>query len=189
DQPTRLQPTAPPGSTLPTTFRIDDVSLQVTTGAADTTVPTTSVTAPASGATVSGTVSVTATASDNVGVTKMEIYIDGALRTSNTNTTSISYSWNTTTFANGSHSIASKAYDAAGNVGTSSTITVTVSNGGSQQLLGNPGFETGTAAPWTASSGVVSNSTSEAAHAGSWKAWLDGYGTTHTDTLLQQVAV
>src|SRR5205823_3495080 len=102
---------------------------------------------------------------------------------------SISYSWNTTTFANGSHSIVSKAYDAAGNVGTSPPITVTVSNAGAQQLLGNPGFETGTAAPWTASSGVVSNSTSQAAHAGSWKAWLDGYGATHTDTLLQQVAI
>src|SRR5205823_9553123 len=102
---------------------------------------------------------------------------------------SISYSWNTTTFANGAHSIVSKAYDAAGNVGTSPTITVTVSNAGAQQLLVNPGFETGTAAPWTASSGVVSNSTSQAAHAGSWNAWLDGYGTTHTDTLQQQVSI
>ena len=185
----QIQFNATTDSTLPTTFRIDDVSLQVTTGTPDTTVPTTSVTAPANGATVSGTVNVTATGSDNVGVTKMEIYIDGALRTSNTNATSITYSWNTTTFANGSHSIVSKAYDAAGNVGTSPPITVTVSNAGAQQLLGNPGFETGTAAPWTASSGVVSNSTSQAAHAGSWKAWLDGYGATHTDTLLQQVAI
>src|SRR5207237_8731292 len=175
DQPTRLQPTAPPGSTLPTTFRIDDVSLQVTTGAADTTVPTTSVTAPANGATVSGTVNVTATGSDNVGVTKMEIYIDGALRTSNTNATSITYSWNTTTFANGSHSIVSKAYDAAGNVGTSSTITVTVSNTSATQLLANPGFESGNVS-WTAASGVIDNSTGEASHAGSWKAWLDGCG-------------
>ncbi|SEN96062.1 kumamolisin, partial [Actinacidiphila rubida] len=57
------------------------------------------------------------------------------------------------------------------------------------QLLGNPGFETGTAAPWTASSGVIDNSTGEAAHSGSWKAWLNGYGTTHTDTLSQSVTV
>ncbi|MFD8597032.1 protease pro-enzyme activation domain-containing protein [Kitasatospora sp. NPDC059646] len=57
------------------------------------------------------------------------------------------------------------------------------------QLLGNPGFETGTAAPWTTSSGVVDNSTSEAAHGGSWKAWLDGYGSAHTDSLSQSVAV
>jgi len=176
-------------SSLPTTFRIDDVSVALTTGAGDTTAPTTSVTAPANGATVSSTVSVTATASDNIAVTKMEIYIDGTLRTSNTSATSLTYSWNTTTFANGSHAIVSKAYDAAGNVGTSPTITVTVSNAGSQQLLGNPGFETGTATPWVAATGVVTNSASEAAHGGTWKGWLDGYGTTHTDTLYQQVAI
>ena len=60
--------------------------------------------------------------------------------------------------------------------------------GGGQQLLANPGFESGNVS-WTAASGVITNSTSEAAHAGSWKAWLDGYGTTHTDTLYQQVAI
>jgi hypothetical protein len=61
--------------------------------------------------------------------------------------------------------------------------------GCSGQKLGNPGFETGTAAPWTASTGVISNSTSEPPHAGSWDAWLDGYGTTHTDTLSQPVTI
>jgi hypothetical protein len=57
------------------------------------------------------------------------------------------------------------------------------------QLLGNTGFETGTASPWSASSGVVTNSSSQAAHAGSWKAWLGGYGAAHTDTLSQTVTV
>ena len=57
------------------------------------------------------------------------------------------------------------------------------------QLLGNPGFETGTAAPWSASSGVVSNSTSEPPHGGTWDAWLDGYGSAHTDTVSQTVSV
>ncbi|MDX6225117.1 MAG: hypothetical protein QOE64_1493 [Frankiales bacterium] len=57
------------------------------------------------------------------------------------------------------------------------------------QKLGNPGFETGTAAPWTASAGVVDSSTSQAAHSGSWKAWMDGYGATHTDTLSQSVTL
>ena len=61
--------------------------------------------------------------------------------------------------------------------------------GCSGQKLGNPGFETGTAAPWSASAGVIDNSASQAAHAGAWKAWLDGYGTTHTDTLSQSVAI
>jgi hypothetical protein len=176
-------------SSLATTFRIDDVSVALTTSAGDTTPPSTSVTAPANGATVSSTVNVTATASDNIGVTKMEIYIDGTLKASNTSATSLTYSWNTTTAANGSHTIVSKAYDAAGNVGTSATISVTVSNAGSQQLLGNPGFETGTASPWVAATGVVTNSTSEAAHGGTWKAWLDGYGSAHTDTIYQQVSI
>jgi serine protease len=57
------------------------------------------------------------------------------------------------------------------------------------QKLGNPGFETGTAAPWSASAGVIDNSTGEAAHSGSWKAWLDGYGSAHTDTLSQSVTL
>jgi PKD repeat protein len=57
------------------------------------------------------------------------------------------------------------------------------------QLFGNPGFETGTASPWTASSGVVSNITSEPPHSGSWDAWMDGYGVAHTDTLSQTVTI
>ena len=57
------------------------------------------------------------------------------------------------------------------------------------QLLGNPGFETGSASPWIASAGVIDNSASEPAHSGAWKAWLDGYGTTHTDTLSQTVTL
>jgi hypothetical protein len=58
-----------------------------------------------------------------------------------------------------------------------------------QQLLGNPGFETGSASPWSTTSGVINNSSSEPPHSGSWDAWLDGYGTTHTDTLSQTVTL
>ncbi|MFJ9626741.1 hydrolase [Streptomyces sp. NPDC091280] len=56
------------------------------------------------------------------------------------------------------------------------------------QLLGNPGFESGNTT-WTASSGVITNSSSEAARTGSYKAWLDGYGSAHTDTLSQSVTI
>jgi hypothetical protein len=160
-------------------------------GGGDTTAPTVSITAPAGGSTVSGTVTVTASASDNVGVTKVEFYMDGALRTTDT-TSPYSWSWDTTAFANSSHSLVAKAYDAAGNVGTSSTVTVTVNNTTTTtQLLGNPGFENGSAspAPWTVSTGVIDNSTGEAAHSGSWKAWMDGYGSAHTDSLVQTVAI
>ena len=166
------------------------VTVTVSNSGSDTTPPTCSITTPAAGSTVSGTVTITATASDNVGVTKVEIYVDGALRVTDT-ATPYTWSWNTTTFANSSHTITAKAYDAAGNIGQAANVSVTVNNsgGGSSQLLVNPGFETGTASPWVASSGVVNNSSSEAAHSGSWKAWLDGYGSTHTDTLYQQVAI
>lgn len=58
-----------------------------------------------------------------------------------------------------------------------------------QQVLGNPGFETGTASPWSTTTGVVNNSSTEPPHSGSWDAWLDGYGTTHTDTLSQTVTL
>jgi pseudomonalisin len=73
----------------------------------------------------------------------------------------------------------------------SATITLTVTGGAAQQLIGNPGFENGSAAPapWTATAGVIDSSTGEAAHAGAWKAWLDGYGTTHTDSILQTVTI
>ena len=73
------------------------------------------------------------------------------------------------------------------------TINLTVTSGGSttQQLLGNPGFENGSSntAPWTVTSGVIDNSTFEAPHTGSWKAWLNGYGSVHTDSILQQVSI
>ena len=72
------------------------------------------------------------------------------------------------------------------------TITVTVTGSSTtQQLLGNPGFENGSSnpAPWTATSGVIDNSGFEAPHAGSWKAWLNGYGSPHTDSILQTVAI
>jgi kumamolisin len=60
-----------------------------------------------------------------------------------------------------------------------------------QQFLGNPGFENGAAnpAPWVPTAGVIDNSPGEPPHSGLWKAWLDGYGTTHTDTLYQQVTI
>ncbi|WP_078656464.1 putative Ig domain-containing protein [Kitasatospora aureofaciens] len=93
----------------------------------------------------------------------------------------------------GSSTVTVTVTDAAGKSATTSFgWTVAGSGGGSctpAQLLGNPGFETGSAAPWTASSGVVDNSSSEAAHGGSWKAYLDGYGSSHTDTLSQTVTV
>ncbi|PYP86141.1 MAG: hypothetical protein DMG65_19500 [Candidatus Angelobacter sp. Gp1-AA117] len=181
-------------STLQTSFVLDDFALNVTTpSTTDTTPPAASVTSPANGATVSGTVVVNASASDNVGVTQMQLFIDRTQVAANTSSTSLSFSWSTVTVANGSHTIVAKAFDATGNVGTSATVTVTVSNttGTTTELIGNGGFENGSAspAPWTVTSGVINNSTSEPPHTGIWDAWMDGYGTAHTDSILQTVTI
>ncbi len=57
------------------------------------------------------------------------------------------------------------------------------------QKLGNSGFESGNTV-WSASAGVIGqNGPSEPAHSGTWDAWMDGYGTTHTDTLSQSVTI
>ena len=68
------------------------------------------------------------------------------------------------------------------------TCTTTGGGGTGSNLLANPGFESG-ATSWTSSSGVITNSADGSPHAGSYYAWLDGYGTTHTDTLSQTVTV
>jgi uncharacterized membrane protein len=187
-------------SVLQTSFVLDDFALNVTTpSGTDTTPPTTSVTAPANGATISGNVTVKATASDNVGVTQMQLFIDGSLVFTTTNSTSLTFGLDTTEIANGTHTIVSKALDAAGNVGASATVTVTVSNsagGTGTELVGNGGFENGPSspAPWVLTSShtplaIINSSTSEPPHSGTFDAWLDGWGHNNTDTIMQQVSI
>ncbi|WP_063643519.1 putative Ig domain-containing protein [Catenulispora acidiphila] len=93
--------------------------------------------------------------------------------------------------AAGTSSVTVTASSGTASGSTSFTWTVNGTGGGctAAQLLGNAGFETGSASPWTASAGVIDSSSSEPAHTGSWKAWMDGYGTTHTDTLSQKVTI
>jgi hypothetical protein len=97
-------------------------------GGGDTTAPTVSLTAPANGATVSGTVTLSANASDNVGVSRVEFSVDGALVGTDT-ASPYSVSWNSASVGNGGHTITARAFDAAGN-SASSTASVTVSNAG-----------------------------------------------------------
>lgn len=279
----------------------------------DTTAPTVSATASGT----SGTVTFDASASDNVGVTSVEFYVDGTLKGSDA-TAPYALAFDSTTVADGSHTLTAKAYDAAGNVGTSTAVGFNVSNavtpppstafaevegngsvsaanvvarsysqitgtmgnsndkdyfalsltagetltvdmvgpggsnydydlylvsgsnktlkrstggtsnesvtytngssaqtvyakvvpyngsgvtqpytlnltysggaGSSTQLVSNGGFESG-ATVWSASSGVINSDAIQAARTGSWKAWLNGYGTAHTDTLSQPVSI
>ena len=92
----------------------------------------------------------------------------------------------------GTYQVTVTAKDSTGATGSTS-FTWTVGSGGgggcsSSQLLANPGFESGSTG-WSASSGVITTDSGEAAHSGSYKAWLDGYGSSHTDTLSQSVTV
>ena len=100
----------------------------VPAAAGDTTPPTASITSPAAGATVSGTISIQANASDNVGVTRVDFLVDGSLLSSDT-TAPFAASWNTANAANGAHSLTVRAFDAANNQKTSAAVSVTVNNG------------------------------------------------------------
>src|SRR5207244_398585 len=115
------------------------------------------------------------------------------------------HSWNfgdgsTSTAANPSHtytsagtySVSETVTDSVNNRSSTKTVSITVTASTSSQLIVNGGFETGSAAPWALTAGVLcSNSgcAGETAHSGSWFAWLDGYGFTHTDTATQTVSI
>lgn len=92
--------------------------------------PTVSITNPSNGATLTGTATVSANASDNVGVTKVEFYANGTLISTQTTPVSSTYSfgWETTKVQDGQYTITAKAYDAAGNSTTSSGVTTIVTN-------------------------------------------------------------
>ena len=97
---------------------------------ADTVAPTVALSSPAAGALVGGTVTMTASASDNVGVTSVTFLVDGTAIGSDT-APPYSISWNTAAFAAGSHTLQAQARDAAGNIGSSASVTVTIQSAAS----------------------------------------------------------
>jgi Big-like domain-containing protein len=122
------------GSHTLTAVARDQLGLQYTSNAVtvtvfnDTTPPTVSITAPANGATVSGTINVSADASDNVSVAGVQFLLDGAALGAEDTAAPYSVALDTTKVANGSHTLTATARDAAGNHATSAPVTVTVSN-------------------------------------------------------------
>src|SRR5205823_6547035 len=103
------------------------ITVTVNSGVVDTTPPTVSLTAPAANATVSATITVSANASDNVGVAGVQFQLDGANLGAEDTASPYSISWNTTTASNASHTLTAIARDAAGKRTTYSAETVTVS--------------------------------------------------------------
>jgi peptidoglycan/xylan/chitin deacetylase (PgdA/CDA1 family)/archaellum component FlaF (FlaF/FlaG flagellin family) len=106
----------------------------------DATSPTASLTSPNAGALVSGTVSLSASASDNVAVDHVDFLVDGQT-VGAASSAPYSFGWDSRTVGDGSHTLAAKAVDSAGNSTTSSSVSVTVAN---TNLLQNPSLETAT---------------------------------------------
>jgi thermitase len=98
-----------------------------TTGTVDATAPTASITNPLANATVKGVVNAAVTASDNVGVTKVELRANGALVATDI-AAPYSFSWDSTKVANGMATLTAVSYDAAGNSNASAPVSVNVSN-------------------------------------------------------------
>ena len=94
----------------------------------DTTAPTVSLTAPADGATVTGTISLTANASDNGGRSITSTSSSDGNVVGSDDTSPYSFSWNSTTVPDGAHAVAARAVDTATNQTTSTAANVTVSN-------------------------------------------------------------
>lgn len=141
------------------------VTVTVNNATSDTTPPTVTMTAPANGATVSGTVSITANASDNVSVASVQFQLDGANLGSADTASPYAFSWNTATASNGSHSLRAIAKDGAGNSTTSASVTVTVSN------------TADTSAP-SVPAGLSANAASSSQINLSWTASTDNVGVT-----------
>jgi hypothetical protein len=121
----------------------------------DNTNPSVAITSPPDGATVSGTITVTATASDSSGISNVQFRLDGANLGAPDTTAPYSVSWTTTQVSNGAHTLTAIATDSAGRPATSAAVNVTVSNGSSG---------------WTVPSGLVAAYT-----------FSEGTGTTTAD--------
>lgn len=121
----------------------------------DTTSPKVSVTAPKPGVAVSGVVTITASASDDVGIAGVQFLLDGANLGAEVTgpRSSYTYSWTTTTVANGAHTLSARARDGAGNTGLAANVPVTVSNAASIGPVAAYSFNEGSGTTVSDSSG------------------------------------
>ena len=129
------------------------------TVSADTTPPAVSITSPSAGTSVSGSIAVSANATDNSTVAGVQFLLDGAALGAEDTSTPFSVSWNTSSAANGSHTLTARARDGAGNQTTSAAVTVTVSNTATPGLVASLGFNEGSGTTTFDSSGANNNGT------------------------------
>lgn len=95
--------------------------------AVDSTAPSAAISAPLGSSSVTGLVPVNVSASDNVGVARVDLKVNGTVVASD-NAAPYSFSWNSAGVANGMSSLVAVAYDAAGNAGSSAPVSVNVAN-------------------------------------------------------------
>src|SRR5579884_2826435 len=130
----------------------------------DTVPPAVSMTAPGNGSTVFGTVAVSATASDNVAVASVQFLLDGVNYGSPITSAPFSFSWNSASVSNGTHTWAAVATDTSGNKTTSATVSFTVNNNVPAGLVAAYGMDEGTGtlvddSSTNANNGTLSNAT------------------------------
>lgn len=157
------------------TLTTDDYSLSDSGGAP--TAPTVSLSAPSSGATLSGSVSFSANASSSVGIAKVDYLVDGQVVATSTTGPSYTATWDSSTVGDGAVTVTARATDNGGNQGTSTPVTMTVSNAASRggNMLANASLETATGGStpdcWqlggTGTNSFTWTRTSNA-HSGSW---------------------
>lgn len=144
---------------------------------------------------LTGSVTLSATATDNVGVAKVEFYASGKLiGTSTSASNTYALNWNTATLVNGSYSLSVIAYDTSGNATSTSSkpVAVNLSNSATActsitQLITDPSFEL--QSPAWVNTNVIWNQGTSVAYNGVWVAWLGGYGSVHVDDLYQDVTI
>ncbi|MET0401300.1 MAG: M4 family metallopeptidase, partial [Cystobacter sp.] len=132
------------------------------------------------------TLSLSAVATDNTGVARVEYFVDNVPAGSST-LQPYTVALDSTLADTGTHQVVAKAYDLAGNIGTSSPVTFTVDNGFAQ-LLRNAGFEQGNLG-WVEGALPNVNHPATGARTGQGYVWLNGYGSAIVDSVYQQVTL
>jgi subtilisin family serine protease len=159
----------------------------------DLTPPTVTLDLPLASTPLTGTTTLSATATDNAVIAKVEFYAGTRLLgTSTSVTTTYTLNWNTQLLANGTYSLTAKATDTGGNTTISSPVSVTVTNTVTacvtpNQLVVDPGFEL--ASPSWIQTNVIWKLAAPIPRSGSWVAWLGGLGNTNVDRLYQEVTI
>lgn len=147
----------------------------------DMTAPLVSITAPLNNGTVSGTTTVSANATDNVGVAGISLMLDGVMIGTEDTVAPYSFEWNTMSTSNGAHTLTAKARDAAGNIGTSTAISVTVNNAAPVADTAAPSASITSPLDGAAISGTVTISVNASDNVGIAGVRVVHSGTNHSD--------